>query len=346
MGDALEADFNADEFVDQESDDGDIESTDQFGDEIDPLSDEVNAAASEYLGSDDAEDDEDSDEDSDDDSDEDEIIKAANKVKSEEVQPKDTRAQKRIQKLISEKKEWEKQQDTQRQEYEERIQQMQAQQQEYANWARQQQQQFYEQQAQYAATQKELELIRKQQELRDEENLSPEERFQRESVRRATEAIESEWSGKFAELQKQQQQMEQQAQQRQQYQEQQQRLNGYRQANQAAVANMLTGLSQELVDGLTDESESMVLNYAAAHGVSDMSEAAKRLDRWAHKYVLGKLKGSSRKNKQKLDKGQKTPQAAPKKRRSTKGARRKIPSQEELTKQGYEDSLAYMMRGE
>lgn len=326
MADAMSDDLY-DEPVDnedQETDDVEIEG----GDDLD---DEVDAQAKSYV---------------DDDDDEDEADRADDDDEADDEEPEKkkpaSRYEKRLQQVISQRKEEQARaaELAQRlQQYEHHSARLQAQ---YEERMRQDQ----ELRERLVRMETENENYRRQRQLAEEEGLDPAERLKRQAVREALEQAKAERDLEIADMKKDHEEWKRQVQMEKQQVAREQRIAGYDQQARYASASLLEELPTETAEGMYEELVTNVLNWGAAHGYSDLRDAATDFDKFAHKYVLAKMKLKGKANGQRRQKGQRVPSASPTSKRNVKG--KPVPTMDQARKKGHEDVLDAMRaaRGE
>jgi hypothetical protein len=254
----------------------------------------------------------------------------------EEAPKRNSKAEKRIQKLVAERRAAEEA----AQRHQEQLAMFQQQVQQF-------QMEQYQRQAQYeqerAVLAKELEIMRSQQERVREEDLSPYDRLKMEASREIQERLNSEWGEKFSVLQSQHQQAMQQFQARQEEEARQKRIQGYHEDTQEATKELLSRIKNpKVASTLQGPLSTLVLNHAAATGMMP-KEAAKEFDRFMRTYVLALQKSKAKPRAEVAQKSAKVPKLVSSKGPS-KGQR--VLSNKAAQDKGYEDALEAMIAGD
>lgn len=298
----------------------------EFSSDLDGLDDEVAAQARSFLGHEDPE--EDSEEDS-------ESVNAGAEEDAEESAPQKktgSRADKRIQGLISDLK-------TRDSELQKLREHNEAAQRQWQQYIFQQQQQSAESAQQQAVLQKELEIIRQQQSLADEEHLDPVEKLKRQIERETLQKAQTQFGGEIDAVRQQYQALIQQQQEQQARYERQQRIAAYDAEATQAANNLLSRVEPNIAKGMLENVKTQILNYGA--GLSMLpAEAAKEWQKVAYQYVLADLKSRNKRNGETLRKSQAMPQTNPGNRRVAKGKKRV--THEEARKRGFANALEAM----
>lgn len=339
MADAMSDDFY-DEPVDNEPD---AEGGEAGGEEAeiegDGLDDEIGSQARAFVDEEGEEEEEGEDED------EDEARRRAASEDEEEEKPsgkKGSRAEKRIQSLIQRVRE----QEAQNVEATRRLQRYEQEQQRFGAQYQERMRQMQEDRERLIAAEKELELLRRQRELTEEEGLDPAERLKRQAIREANELNRREREQELSAIRQEHEQFKQQVQQQREQAAREARISGYDQQATFASAGLLEDLPTETAQGMFDQTKTMVLNWAAAHGYRDLRDAANDFDKFAMKYALAKMRLRNKARGAQRKKGQEVPSASPTSKRNVKG--RPIPTMAQATAKGHEDVLDAMrvQRGE
>ncbi len=248
-----------------------------------------------------------------------------------------SRYQKRVQKLVAARKEAEARAEKQVQEYQGQLQQMQ-------QYMQQMQQQTFQQKAaletRLAETAKELELIRRQHEQQEEENLSPVERLERKIRRETAADLDSKYEARFQELQQQREQELHLRQQQVQEAERRERINGYKQSASDAARKSLDGVDMSAVEKLQGPLETHTLGWAAAFNITP-DQAAQEFDKFAFQYVLAKMKSKGKMSAKKLRKSGAAPEVAKASKRPGKG-KGSVPSYQQAAEAGFDSVFEYM----
>ena len=307
MSDTEEVDYDGE--VDDTTEDVDSEGS------TDSLIDDVTAEAQEYVNGEE-EDEEVSEEEPDD--------KAA-----KEEEKKFSRADKRIQSIIAERK---RDTETFQNQLKQQEAHFQAQLQQQAYIQHQLQQQMQQQREEAIGRQKELELFQRQRQIQEEENLSPVEQLERKMERRAMEIADE----KYRVYQQQADEREQRLIQMQQEQERNGRINAYDEETTSSARSLMTGWDEKTTELLGPQLKTHILNHSAVHNM-DPKDGAKDFDIFARRYAMARQKVLSKKNGQALAKGKKVPAASPTSRRPVKG--KAVMTQAQAQKAGYTDAL-------
>ena len=255
-----------------------------------------------------------------------------------EAPPKKTRADKRIQGLVSEKKKLQAQMAERDANYQRQLQGV-------------QQQLMHQKQADSEAVRQQLELQRQQLALMQqqratetESNLSPMEQYRRQIIQEAGETARGAFSPEVAALRDEINSMKAQRQQEAEEATRRQRYDQYnRQTTEVRDNMLLKGFAPDRAKQLAEPMDEMLLAFCTAFGVEPQS-AGPQFKRYLDTYVQGVLETRASSGR-KMRKGQAVPQAAPGGKRAVRGSG-KWPAPDSLRKAGFDSALDWVAAGE
>lgn len=237
------------------------------------------------------------------------------KAKAAEAKQAQSRYEQRVRSLIDRSKKAEAYAQQVQQQYQQHY----AQQQQVQREA---EQRYAQLEKQHAVAAREMELIRQREEAAQEAQLDPLEKAMRIERKKAMSEVEQrlrqEYDQRFQQMSQRQQQLVEHLQKQQQEAEIQSRIQGYDQQTDHAIRELMNGLSPDLVKELAPLTKTMALNLAAATNRLPQ-DAAKAVDKWAHRYVLAKMKLKAVAGAATSAKGAKVPPGLPAGKKPTKG---------------------------
>ena len=252
------------------------------------------------------------------------------------VEQQSGRAERRIQKLVTEKKELLAQAEARDADYRRQLDMLQQQVQQQQQAGTQWQQQQVELQRQQMAE------MQRRREMEYEQSLSPMERHNRQMLRQAQEqarglitpevqALRDELEGLKAERAKEREAFEQ-----------RQRYEQYNRETVSARSNLLKGFSSERSKQLTPAMDEMLLTYSATLGTTP-EKAGPQFKKMLDAYAQGYLESRAANGRQ-MQKGQAVPSTAQGGRRSAQGGSPR-PSWQALRNAGFSDYVDWESRG-
>mgnify|MGYP003138024534 CR=1 FL=1 len=252
---------------------------------------------------------------------------------------KGTRADKRIQSLVGERKQLEEQLQQRDQYYRQHL-------------ASLQQQMQVQKDGDSKALLEQLELQRKQLEYMQQQGqagpkaeLTPMEQYRLNIIQEATENAGSKFSPEVEALREELDGIKAQRQQDAEEAQRQQRYQYYNQQTQAVRDGvLLQGFAPDRAQQLAEPMDEMLLAFCGAFGV-EPNVAGPQFKKYLDLYVQGSLENRARGGGQKIRKGQAVPKSAPSGKRSAKQAN-KFPSHESLRKAGFDSVLDWMAANE
>ena len=261
-------------------------------------------------------------------------------ISEEEVEApaKKTRADKRIQGLISEKKKLQAQMAERDASYQRQLQgvqhQLMAQKQADSDAMRQQ----------LELQRQQLALMQQQKRAEAESNLSPMEQYRRQIIQEAGETARGAVSPEVAALRDEITAMKQQRQQEAEEATRRQRYDQYnRQTTAVRDGMLLKGFAPDRAKQLAEPMDEMLLAFCTAFGV-EPEAAGPQFKRYLDTYVQGVLETRASSG-QKMRKGQAVPRAAPGGKRAVRGSG-KWPAPDSLRKAGFDSALDWVAAGE
>jgi hypothetical protein len=254
-----------------------------------------------------------------------------------------TRADKRIQSLVKEKKE---QQAQFQQELQKRDQY-------YRQYLGALQQQVAEQKSGASATMQEqlnlqrqqLELMQARRETEAKGNLTPMEEYELNLIKQASDKAGSQFLPEVTALREELDGLKAQREQEAEQAQRQQRYQHYdRETKVAREKVLLSGFAPDRAQQLAEPMDEMLLAFCGAFGV-EPNVAAPQFKKYLDLYVQGSLENRARGGGQKIRKGRAIPKSTPGGKRSAKGSG-KWPTPAKLRKAGFDNALDWVAAGE
>ena len=252
---------------------------------------------------------------------------------------KGTRADKRIQTLVSERKQLEEQLQQRDQYYQQHL-------------AHLQQEITAQKAGDSKAVQEQLELQRQQLELmrlrgetEAKSELTPMEEYRLNLVKESVEKAGNKISPEIMELKQKLESMEAERQKEVETAQRQQRYNYYNQQTKVARNDvLLKGFSPERAQQLSEPMDEMLLAFCGAFQL-EPGVAAPQFKKYLDLYVQGSLESRAKGGGQKIRKGRAVPKSAPSGKRSAKQGN-KFPKPDALRKAGFDSALDWIAAGE
>jgi|TARA_Y100000310_G_scaffold182154_1_gene182214 hypothetical protein len=252
---------------------------------------------------------------------------------------KGSRADKRIQNLVKERKQLEQQLHQRDQYYQQHLAAMQQQ------IAAQRDGDSQAMQEQLALQRQQLELMQSRGETAAKGELSPMEEYRLNIIKEATEKAGTKFSPEVEALKQKLDAMEAQRQQEIENAQRQQRYNHYNQQTQVARDGLLLkGFAPDRAKQLAEPMDEMLLAFCGAFGV-EPNVAAPQFKKYLDLYVQGSLESRARGGGQKIRKGRAVPKSAPSGKRSARQGNA-FPKPDVLRKAGFDSALDWIAAGE
>ena len=252
---------------------------------------------------------------------------------------KGSRADKRIQNLVKERKQLEQQLHQRDQYYQQHLARMQQ------EIAAQKAGDSKAMQEQLELQRKQLEYLQMQRETESRDELTPMEEYRLNIIKEASEKAGNKFSPEVEALRQELEGLKSAREEEAAKVERQQRYNYYNQQTKAARDGLLLkGFAPDRAKQLAEPMDEMLLAFCGAFGI-EPNKAAPQFKKYLDLYVQGSLENRARGGGQKIRKGRAVPKSAPSGKRSAKRGS-KFPKPDALRKAGFDSALDWVAAGE